>query len=411
MTSLTATKRRSFALTVALVVAATAVAMPEVSAANEPASARSTKTPAKPGTPARVDKLVPNLSHRPLSPAPGSFGNQDLVRKSGTLQGPTLGARPKEDANDADPVFGAYQRGLYLLAFSRAIPRAEAGDTAAMTMLGVLYESGTGAKLDLGKAATWYGLAADRGDREAEAALGQMTIQGRGVKKDPKRAFELFAKAAEKDQPMALYNAAVMMFDGSDAPHDVDKAVAWLKRAAELGNIEAQYAYASLLSDPENPQRNPREAAVWMREAAMSGFDAAEIDFALMFANGRGVEKSYPNAFIWFQRSALRGNPIGRNRLARMYATGLGVDPDPVKAWTWHTLAKGQGLPDIWLETQLASLSAAERARAEAEAERIRAAAESFGSVRLEPIATEPKAAPTPATPPEGDASPPAKSQ
>ena len=70
--------------------------------------------------------------------------------------------------------------------------------------------------------------------------------------------------------------------------------------------------------------------------------------------------------------------------------------PDPVAAWTWYTLAKRQGLPDIWLETQLSGLTPAERTRAEAEADRITAAGESFGSLPPEETKLEP---PTPDAP------------
>jgi TPR repeat protein len=91
-----------------------------------------------------------------------------------TLVGPTLGARPgAADDPTADPVYAAFQRGLWVEAFALALPRAEAGDTDAMTMLGTLYETGLGTKIDQEKAAKWYGLASERGDREAAAALAQ----------------------------------------------------------------------------------------------------------------------------------------------------------------------------------------------------------------------------------------------
>ncbi len=328
----------------------------------------------KPTKPAAKKEAPKKPAAAPAIPA-GAFTPKLVPVAPGqaptNLEGATLSPAPTTTPDDADPVYSAFQRGRWLATMALAIPRAEAGDTAAMTMIGTLYEGGLGVPADLAKAARWYGLAADKGDREAQAALAQMLLAGRGLPRDDKRAWTLFSAAAEKNQPIALFNGAVMMLDGRYAPHDVDKAADWMRRAAEQGNIEAQYAYATMLSDPDNPHADPVAAARFMREAATAGFEAAEIDFALMLINGRGVRKSAENAFVWFRRSALRGNAIGRNRLARMYAAGIGTDPDPVAALTFHILAKRQGLADVWLETRLADLSDADRARATREADRL----------------------------------------
>ncbi|TBW35120.1 sel1 repeat family protein [Siculibacillus lacustris] len=318
-----------------------------------------------------------------------------------TLAGSTLTPVPSGDEPGADPVYAAFQRGLWVSAFAQAIPRAEAGDAAAMTMLGTLYETGLGVPRKAEKAAEWYRLAADRGDREAAAALAQMLLDGRGIARDRRRAFALFQTAAEKDQPVALYDAAVMLLDGSVTARDPARAAAYLGRAAALGNVDAQYAYATLLSDPEAPGADPVAAAKWMREAAMAGFEAAEVEWGLMLANGRGVAKDIDSAFVWLHRSALRGNAIGRNRLARMYATGLGAGFDPVEAWKWHMLAKRQGLSDLWLETRLSNLSADDRRRAEAAADAIDGEAATIAPARPgpeddldDPAAPAPKEAP-----------------
>src|SRR5215469_10164924 len=69
-----------------------------------------------------------------------------------------------EDPN-VDLVYGAYQRGQYKTAFDLAIPRAQAGDVKAMTMLGELYSNALGIKRDYVKANEWYKRAADGGDR------------------------------------------------------------------------------------------------------------------------------------------------------------------------------------------------------------------------------------------------------
>src|SRR5215467_2143604 len=81
---------------------------------------------------------------------------------------PPAAAKPPsapEDPN-VDLVYGAYQRGQYKTAFDLAIPRAQAGDVKAMTMLGELYSNALGIKRDYAKAVDWFKRGADGGDRE-----------------------------------------------------------------------------------------------------------------------------------------------------------------------------------------------------------------------------------------------------
>src|SRR5690606_25162573 len=90
---------------------------------------------------------------------------------------PAGGAEP-------DVAFGAFQRGEFLTAFSLALPRAEAGDAAAQTLLGMLYSGDYGIAANPGEAAGWYRLAAASGNADAQLALGLMHLDGRGVERD-----------------------------------------------------------------------------------------------------------------------------------------------------------------------------------------------------------------------------------
>src|SRR5579871_4464764 len=52
--------------------------------------------------------------------------------------------------------------------------RAEAGDAAAQTSLGWIYQKGTGTKPDMKEAVKWFEKAADQNNPEALVALGEM---------------------------------------------------------------------------------------------------------------------------------------------------------------------------------------------------------------------------------------------
>src|SRR5690606_36517161 len=88
------------------------------------------------------------------------------------------------EGESVDYAYGAFQRGWYLTALALATPRAEAGDAAAQTLVGFLYETGLGIKQDKATAASWYDLATNAGDKRAAIRLGLMMLTGDGVPQD-----------------------------------------------------------------------------------------------------------------------------------------------------------------------------------------------------------------------------------
>src|SRR6201994_610614 len=116
---------------------------------------------------------------------------------------PAVTATPAPDNPDVDVVYGAFQRGEYRTARELALPRAQAGDPKAMTMLGEIYSNGFGVKRDFAKAVDWYKRAADAGDREAMFALAMMRIAGRGGPVDKQEAVRLLGSPAKLGAPKA----------------------------------------------------------------------------------------------------------------------------------------------------------------------------------------------------------------
>ena len=60
---------------------------------------------------------------------------------------------------------------------------------------------------------------------------------------------------------------------------------------------------------------------------------------------------------------------IAQNRVARIFAFGKGVQANAVEAMKWNILATRGGRGDAELDTMLSSLSAAEKAEAEKQAD------------------------------------------
>ncbi len=281
-----------------------------------------------------------------------------------------VGTRPPlplpVEGETIDYAYGAFQRGWYLTALSLATPRAEEGDTAAQTLLGVLYETGRGLPQDAEKAASWYSLAAANGNVKAALRYGLLLLNGIGVAEDRQKAGDMFQIAADADVPEAIYNLAGLYRTGEGRPYDPDTALELLQKAAELDDVDAQFELAQFRLDGPADVRDEARAAFWMGRAARQGHVGAQVRYGILRFNGRGVDPNEPEAADWFERAATSGNPVAMNRLARVYAYGRGRDVDLEKAAGWHLAARGLGVSDLQLDGILAGLDPDALAAAEA---------------------------------------------
>ena len=83
----------------------------------------------------------------------------------------------------------AYTTGDYDTAFAEFFPLAEAGNTDAQTVLGVMYNEGNGVAQDDAEAVKWWRLAAEAGYVDAQFKLGMMYANGSGISQDYRRAY------------------------------------------------------------------------------------------------------------------------------------------------------------------------------------------------------------------------------
>lgn len=90
----------------------------------------------------------------------------------------------------------AYDRASLASALRVWMPQAEAGDQAARTNVGEIYEKGIGGTPDYASAAKWYQLAAEQNYNRALTNLGFLYERGLGVAKDPVAALKLYRRAA-----------------------------------------------------------------------------------------------------------------------------------------------------------------------------------------------------------------------
>ena len=92
----------------------------------------------------------------------------------------------------------AYDAGDYATALSQLQPLADAGDVAAMRLLGLMYRSGQGVAADTDIAIDWLTRAADQGDPQAQYALGMIWLDQKDARYDYTRGEALLRPEVER---------------------------------------------------------------------------------------------------------------------------------------------------------------------------------------------------------------------
>ena len=276
-------------------------------------------------------------------------------------------------APKTDPAYGAFQRGLYMTALNLAMPRAEAGDAAAQTLVAEILSRGLGVARDEAKAAKWYQLAAEQGVPEAQFQYALLLLDGRFVEKDPQGAYALMQAAAEAGNRLAQFNFAQLLIDRERGEAGMTKAASYYQRAADAGLADAQYAMSQIYANGVGgKKRDDAEARRWLLAAARQNFDTAQLDLATWLVEGRGGPRDLKAGFGWMSRAAQAGNVAAQNRLAKLYMRGIGAEPNSIDAAAWYFLARRAGLKDPEMEDFLHGLTEEEQKQALARANRLR---------------------------------------
>lgn len=302
----------------------------------------------KPAEMPRTDRFVPSDSAKQGDGVKPSDGVGVFDRMGASL--PDL--PPEKDyKGPVDEAYGAYQRGYYLTAMDKALPRAQLGDPSAQTLIAEILSQGLGVKKDMKDAAFWYGKAAEGGDPAAMFKYSLMLIEGGIVPRDKTKADEYMHKAAEAGNPSAQFNWGQILLADNPGDKGLKLALPYYEKSAEQGVADAQYAVAQIYTTLKDlPQEKKQLAREWMARAAHAGFDTAQLDLGIWLVNGVGGPKDYVKGFEWLKFAANRGNVVAQNKLAHLYINALGTKPDPVEAAKWYVLSRRAGLPDPQLE-------------------------------------------------------------
>nr|WP_315259457.1 tetratricopeptide repeat protein [uncultured Duganella sp.] len=119
---------------------------------------------------------------------------------------------------------------------------------------------------------------AQAGNTDAEHLLGLMYYMGRGVPQDYKAALEWHRKAALKGKADAQYVVGAMYYTGNAVIQDHKQAVSWFRKAAEQGHTQAQQVLGLMYRYHMGgvPQDNVIAYILWNLAAANGSANAAE---------------------------------------------------------------------------------------------------------------------------------------
>ncbi|MBF8194501.1 sel1 repeat family protein, partial [Nonomuraea sp. K274] len=161
--------------------------------------------------------------------------------------------------------YQADQHDISQKAFHRA---AEAGDTRAMSNLGVLLaEAGR-----IEEAEQWYRRAAETGHADAMSSLGVLLAEAGRIEE----AEQWYRRAAEAGDTDAMYNLGILL----QRAGRIEEAEQWYRRAAEAGAIDAMYNCGVLLAEAGRIE----EAEQWYRRAAETGDTDAMSSLGVLLA-------------------------------------------------------------------------------------------------------------------------------
>ncbi len=267
---------------------------------------------------------------------------------------------------------------------------AQKGNAEANYQLGRCYENGWGDNEDDGKAAEWFGHAAQLGhseaftrlrplaevksNLEAQYQLGLCYKHGLGVQRDISLALKWLECAALKfhrgaleelginfsHESQALYDLGLYYFEGRGGKKDIARALELFRRSAEDDNEEAKYYLGLCYKNGWGVEQDRKQAVKWFSIAVRQGHlkafyelqafvteeDAeAQCDIGDCYYYGHieGVDKDPEEAVKWYTRSAEQGDAAAQYGLGECYANGDGVAKDFEEAAKLYIKAAEQG--------------------------------------------------------------------
>ncbi len=270
----------------------------------------------------------------------------------------------KTRAADRDAfVWAAYLPKVQLYAL------ASQGDAEAQRHVGKCYANGEGGfKGDLGEAAIWMRLAAEKNNGDAQMVMGRVYRFGVGVQQDDAAATGWFRKAAEQGRPEAMRLLGEACFTGLGMPVNQPEAMKWFSLAFLRGDESAEGWMAKVertltpqqiqeakrqaaefrpaLAAPAKPKWRPGMSLTHEQALAEQGDAEAQFNLGMSYSKGVGIDRNEAEAVRWFGKAAEKGHAYAQLMLADALRAGTGTAQDAVAAAGWYRKAAEQRITE-----------------------------------------------------------------
>ncbi|MFV1876462.1 hypothetical protein [Nioella sp.] len=255
-----------------------------------------------------------------------------------------------------DDARAAFRGGDYDTARQLSEPMAEAGDPAALNILGVLHFHGQGVEQDLQLGLDYYEAAVAQEYAIAQANLAWILYKGvNGVPRDLTRAWELADAAAEAGNAEALNTLGAMSEEGVLGSPDYDAAAAYYRQAMDGGSAGAYSNMGALYAQGFGVAQDDTQARLLFEQAAALGNGQGTRNLAYMMELGRGGPQDIPGAIETYRQAIALGYAGAGNDLGILLFNGAaGMAPDPAAAA--EAYEQGTALGHDWAPSNLAYL-------------------------------------------------------
>ena len=190
---------------------------------------------------------------------------------------------------------------------------------------------------------------ANAGNPAALTILGLRALDGTGQPVNLPEAVKFLTQAAEKGQAVAQYRLGTLYERGQGVSADPVKAVHWYELSATQGNRKAMHNLAVSYASGAGGKKNMVESARWFTKAASLGLADSQFNLAVLYERGDGVQQSLLDAYKWYSIAAATGDVESKQRMNTL--AGQLSDPDRAaaakSAATFHAapLNRGANVP------------------------------------------------------------------
>ena len=223
-------------------------------------------------------------------------------------------------------------------AFGVAQKEANAGNSVAALLLGLMHDRGIATAVNQSEALAWY----QKGASTPVGAflLGTYLSEGTGIGKDLVKGKALLQQAADAGFSYAHLNLAVMKAQNKE------DFLAELNKALAMGNSTAGLLLADYYLSLGNDEKQLQQARDIYQHLAEKGDKDGQLKLAYMYDHGLGGNPDMINAEKWYRLAADQGQPKAQYLLGDLYQLGhLDKQPNYLEAKKWYSRAQSSYAP------------------------------------------------------------------